>query len=260
MSTAPTTTGDPRQRTPEHTVVRMVNEGPEPFNGVYLGDQYNVPAGEQAFVPFYAMCLWAGHPDAVDISKKERYRTEELQRLQVKYGTHSFNGCWSTEVCKGNPDPRNGQKHPPHRHLPNIIFYAVDTNTPYPTVLADPEGNQATQIAVASSSQDDLANRAMRDLQTQVEQLQRDLAAMHNNAGTPTPPPAPAPSIPPQPGASTIPVNEDGEVVNEDGVDDGDDLPLNGPLDHAIPVSEEEFAESQVRKPRIPPAPGPLKG
>lgn len=243
----------------------MVNEGPEPFTGTYLRQQYHVPPGEQAFVPFYAMCLWAGHPDAVDIDKKRRYRTEELQRLQVKYGTHSFNGCWTTDICDGNPDVKNGKKHPPRRHLPNITFYAVDTNAPYNTVLADPAGSEATQTAMVAS-QDDLSNRAMRDMQKQIEQLQRDLAAMHNNAGTPTPPPAPSPSIPPHPASST-PVNEDGEVIEDD---DDREFP-SGPLDHAVPVTEEEIAanrnprrkkaaDQQATKPRIPPAPGPLSG
>ena len=257
---------DPRQRVPEQTVVRMVNNGPETFHERYIGQDFIVPPGEQAFVPFYAMTLWAGHPDAVDLNKKERYRTDELSRLQVKYGTHSFNGCWTTDICNGNPGPDRAPKHPPRRHLPDISFFAVDTGEEYATVLRDPEGTSTASLT-SQLSQDELSNRAMADMQRQIAELQRLIAAQNNE-----PAPAPHPTNPPTPsgvqgvaagtttGYQPIPINEDGERPDDPEDDWDDNHPVtNGPLDHAIPVDESELAGTGSRKPRIPPAPGPLR-
>lgn len=244
-------TRDPRERTPDYTVVRMVNEGDVPFTGIYVGEKYEADPGEQLFVPFYAMCLWAGHPDAVDIDNKRRHRTHELKRLQVKYGTHSFGGCWTTEVCNGNPGRDGTPRHPPHRHLPAIAFYRVDDGTPYATVLADPEGTSATRVA--ATSQDDLSTRAMADMQREIEKLQRDIAKMGSAQGLPTPPPAPTPIIPPMPGG-------DGRIARREVDEDVDDGGDSGLLPSPVPVSDADIEAARQRKPRIPKAPGPLHG
>lgn len=252
----PPATTDPRSRTPEYTVVRAENQGPEPFTAKYQGDTFHIPPGGQIFVPFYAMCLWAGHPDAIDVDRQRRYRTDELRRLQVRYGTHSFNGCWSTDVCNGNPGPsRDGvkAKHPPHRHLPDLHFFSIDTGEEYNTVLLDPEGRTLTTST--AQTQDTLESRAMRDLQSQIAALQRDLAAVQAGAGQAVPPPAPAPVVPPMPGG-------DGRLVTHDEPVD-ETAPAEGPLPAAVPVDKLPGSDSPSstpgRKPRIPPSPGPLQ-
>ena len=233
--TTPTTDRDPRQRTPDYTTVQMVNEGDTEFVGKYTGQTFRAAPGERIFVPFYAMCLWAGHPDAMDLDRRRRYRTDELSRLQVKYGTHSFNGCWTTELCSGNPGTDNKPKHPPTRHLPDIHFYRVEDNTEYMTVLADPEGKHTNPNVVRDASQDTLESRALRDLQVTVEKLQKELAVVQRGDVIP---PAPEPTIPPVPGSSTPP----------------------SPITAPIPVSEDAINQaSRGKKPKIPPTPGPLQ-
>jgi len=263
LSNTDTITRDPRQRTPDYTTVQMVNSGDVEFVGTYTGQEFRAGPGERIFVPFYAMCLWAGHPDAVDIDRKRRYRTDELKRLQVKYGTHSFNGCWTTELCSGNPGVDGVKKHPPMRHLPDIHFYRVEDGSEYMTVLADPEGRKIGAGVISEVSQDSMESRALKDLQATVERLQKELSVVQSSQGHASIPPAPEPRIPPAPGSSTIPV----ETVDNDKRTEGDrdpdltDLAPNttpGP----IPVDEAAIEAARAKsptKPRIPPSPGPLK-
>lgn len=257
MSITESIARDPRQRTPEYTTVQMVNEGDVEFVGTYTGQQFRAGPGERIFVPFYAMCLWAGHPDAMDLDRKRRYRTDELKRLQVKYGAFSFNGCWTTELCKGNPGVDGVKKHPPTRHLPNIHFFRVEDGSEYMTVLIDPDGKRINPGVVNEASQDTMESRALRDLQNTVERLQKELAVVQGGQGvTTTIPPAPEPRIPPVPGSSTLSTDE---VGNEDTADDHGDPANNG---GPIPVSEDAIEQARSKaptKPRIPPSPGPLK-
>lgn len=259
MSNTDTIQRDPRQRTPDYTTVQMVNTGDVEFVGTYTGQEFRAGPGERIFVPFYAMCLWAGHPDAVDIDRKRRYRTDELKRLQVKYGTHSFNGCWTTELCKGNPGVDMVKKHPPMRHLPDIHFYRVEDGTEYMTVLADPEGRKLGASTIAEASQDTMESRALKDLQSTVERLQRELSVVQSSQGHASIPPAPEPRIPPAPGSSTIPVETgDNDEPEREDPDLTDLAPTSGP----IPVDEQAIEEARSKaatKPRIPPSPGPLK-
>lgn len=265
MSNTDTITRDPRQRTPDYTTVQMVNSGDVEFVGTYTGQEFRAGPGERIFVPFYAMCLWAGHPDAVDLDRKRRYRTDELKRLQVKYGTHSFNGCWTTELCNGNPGVDGKSKHPPMRHLPDIHFYRVEDGTEYMTVLADPEGKKIGAHTIAEVSQGTMESRALADLQSTVERLQRELSVVQSSQGHASIPPAPEPRIPPAPGSSTVPTPSPQPVDNGDRQAESDrdpDLTDLAP-DHApIPVTEDAIAEARSKaatKPRIPPSPGPLK-
>lgn len=165
----------------EQDVVRCHNQGKDTFVGKWAGRRFYIEPGEMKFVPFYAMCLWAGHPNARDISKRERYRTDEWQRLQVRYGTYSFNGCWTFDVCDGNPTPDGSRKkHPPRRHLPDIHFYSIDTDTEYNTVLIDPEG---TKTGHAVAPDETLADDVVRQLREEVANLQHDLAVVQASQG-----------------------------------------------------------------------------
>lgn len=241
MSTAPTSTAPPHERAPDYTVVKLYNHGPEEFVGQYAGDTYRCEPERTIFVPFTAMCIWAGHPDAVDIDRKRRYRTDELKRLQVKYGTYSFSGCWTTDVCTGNPDKDGTKKHPPTRHLPNISFLNVEDDTEFPTVLADPQGKGVSSNVISGVQQDDLASRAVTELRDQVNNLQRELAAVQRSQGIPTPEPAPGGNY----DLSDL-MQQDDEDVDEDAEVEGANIP-----------DSTTGTTSTTRKPRIPPAPGP---
>lgn len=131
-------------------VVRITNQGTEEFRQRYGGKLYRIPPGSTAIVSFEAMCLWLGHPDAIDIDKKRRYRSDELRRLHVKWGVYEHHDR-AAEL------------------FPKLLVEDIDGNRII-TVVDDPEGRHLTP---------DVQTRAERDrLQEQMAAMQRQMAAL----------------------------------------------------------------------------------
>lgn len=142
---------------PETQVVRVRNVGDEDFTALYANVSYTIPAGQETIVPFLAMCLWLGHPDAVDIDAKRKYRLEEFQRLTARYGTYDNLDDWYE--CK-----------------PKLEAYSIDGNR-LVTVVDDYEGNH---LRVESSTAQEKAtmHTAMAAMQEQMAAMQRKMEEM----------------------------------------------------------------------------------
>lgn len=149
---------------PETQVVRVRNVGDEDFTAKYANVPYTVPAGQETIVPFLAMCLWLGHPDAVDIDKKRQYRLEEFQRLTARYGTYDDLQAWEEQK-------------------PKLEAYSIDGNR-LVTVVDDYQGNhlkldtstvqeKATMMSAMAAMQEQMAA-----MQRKLEEVQRQESAM----------------------------------------------------------------------------------
>lgn len=140
---------------PRADIVRLRNEGDTPFSQKYAGQRYTIQPGQEWLVPFMAMCLWLGHPDAVDIDKKRRFRTQEFQRLCVKYGIYEHH-----ELV-------------PER-FPKVTAWDVISNEELITVVKDPDGKHLTPDVQTKMERDNLAAQ-MRQMQDQINILQQQL-------------------------------------------------------------------------------------
>lgn len=131
-------------------VVRITNQGTDEFRQKHGGRLYRIPPGSTAIVSFEAMCLWLGHPDAVDIDKKRRFRSDEFRRLCVKWGVYEHHNL---------ADER----------FPKLLVEDIEGDRII-TVVDDPEGKHLTP---------DVQTRAERDrLQDQMQAMQRQMAAL----------------------------------------------------------------------------------
>lgn len=183
----------------ESTVVRLRNDGETEYRQRYAGVRYRIPPGGETIVPFMAMCLWLGHPDAVDMDKKRRYRTQEFQRLCVKYGVY--------------------EHHDQVENLfPKISAWSLIDNTEYITVVKDPEGGHLTPDVQTKNERERMAQQmaAMQAqitmLQAQMEQSARENASAIAAGDTRTDNPTQRPEL-------QIPVEDDGDEITEDGVE-----------------------------------------
>lgn len=181
-------------------VVRLRNVGAEQWVGKYANQDYRMNPGQEAIVSFAAACLWFGHPDAVDVDDRNRYRTEEHERLRVRYGVYDS----PIEVWDAN--------------TPNIEVHDLDGNRLI-TVVDDPEGKHLNP-AVSSQQEKTLMveqmtrmQQQMKAMQAQMDQAERGDVAIANSgdvdedespfAGlTPSPTPVIGGDIPPPSDAS----------------------------------------------------------
>jgi hypothetical protein len=133
-------------------MVRLVNKSDTDFKDMYNSVTYRVPAGSDGFAPFDAACLWFGDPSSQDLSARDRGRTDEYERLRVRYGVyadeHRFDGA-----------------------LPDIEVYTLDGDR-VTMVREDPTGElgQVANPFTATSNADPLAARmnAMQDQMTRL--------------------------------------------------------------------------------------------
>lgn len=158
----------PMQLGPYDTV-RIRNIGNREWADKWNNQRYRCQPNGEALVPFAGVCLWFGHPSAVDIPNdpKQRYRTEEFQRLCVKYGVYDHHD----EFIPGQvfQDERGKDKNP----LPQIEAFDLEGNK-LVTVLEDPEG---TSLAPFS-----LEEQQNLDLRTQIAHLQRQMQTLLQQA------------------------------------------------------------------------------
>lgn len=134
------------------SVVRLRNDGTGPFTQKYGGVKYTIPAGSEIIVPFMAMCLWLGHPNAVDIDKKRRFRTQEFQRLCVKWGVYEHH-----ELVE--------------EKFPSVSAWDVVDGHEYITVVKDPDGKHLTPDVQTKFERENLMDQ-MRQMSAQLAALQ----------------------------------------------------------------------------------------
>lgn len=152
-----------------YDTVRIRNVGTLPWSDKWNNQLYRCQPNGEALVPFAGVCLWFGHPSAIDVPNdpKQRYRTEEFQRLCVKYGVYDRH----EEFVPGQVfvDDRGKDKNP----IPQIEVYDLEGER-LTTVLEDPDGT-----SMAPFSQ---AEQETLDLRVQIAQLQRQMQTLVQQA------------------------------------------------------------------------------
>lgn len=149
-------------------VVRLRNIGSEPWTGKYANQDYRIAAGSEAIVSFAAACLWFGHPDAIDVDDRNRYRTDELDRLRVRYGVY------------------DGTKEQWDEATPNIEVHDLDGNRLI-TIIDDPDGahlspaQSSVQEKVAMQEQMARMAQQMKAMQAQIDLKDREHVAVANS-------------------------------------------------------------------------------
>lgn len=130
-----------------------IAEGGKPFSQKYNRRRFNITPGQDMIIPFEAMCIWFGHPEAVDhpTDKRRRARTQELNRLRVKYGIYE------------NHEKDNDQ-------FPTVKCYDLTTGDEIITVVRDPYGKHLTP-----DTQTILEREGM---QSQLDALTKQLAVL----------------------------------------------------------------------------------
>lgn len=148
-------------------VVRLRNVGATDFKAQYANIPYTVRPGQETVVQFAAACLWLGHPDAVDVDEKRRYRTDEYLRLMMRYG-----------VYDGSPLPWETAK-------PSVECFTLDGDR-LVTVVDDPEGKHlspaTSSLAERERMLDQMARmqQQMTAMQAQVDAKAREDASVAN--------------------------------------------------------------------------------
>lgn len=191
------------------SVVRLRNDGDTAFTQKYGGIKYTIPPGSELIVPFMAMCLWLGHPNAVDLDKKRRFRTQEFQRLCVKWGVYEHH-----ELV--------GEK------FPKVSAWdVVNPGNEFITVVKDPDGKHLTPDVQTKFERENLMEQ-MRQMQAQLAALQAqvnqndaqtaaDIAAGDTRADAPTHRPEVQVTAPPTTGPLPDPDSDDTPPVDETG-------------------------------------------
>ncbi len=131
--------------------VKVTNLSEKEFRDMFANQGYAIPSGRSAIVPYEAVMLWCGDPEAVNRDEHHRDRDDEFHRLQVRYGAL-------------NPgEDLMGQ------NAPKLKVESLD-DTEVVTVLEDPEGRGITPAVITQSSSD--------YLQAQIESQQKELEAL----------------------------------------------------------------------------------
>lgn len=193
---------------PETAVVRLRNDGPVPFSDGYAGRRYEVEPGGERIVPFFAMCLWMGHPEAKDEPGDDRemkWRLKEFERLRTKYGVYENDSLWELLAPISTPPPPIDEVHIPDV-LANARFPEVRPQLSawdlfgkrYVTVIDDPVGSHLTPDVQSVMEKDAMAAHIAR-MQQQIEQMQGQMAV---EAGA-----DPTVTLPPEHGQASEPLH-----------------------------------------------------
>lgn len=151
---------------PQHgvnDVCRILNLMDREWTGMYNSQSYKMPPGGETIAPYIAVCNWFGHPDAVDVGPRERYRTDEYARLRVFYGVYDDEDRWDELT-------------------PKVEVYDLEGNRII-TVIDDPSGAHLSPTQTTVLERDNLTrqlaqmDRQMRAMQAQLDQQNRAMAA-----------------------------------------------------------------------------------
>lgn len=154
---------------PALQIVRLKNTGTRPWADKYNNRKYTMEPGEEIVVPFLAMCLWFGHPDAIDhpTDKQRQFRFDEWRRLQVRYGSYDNVGEEPIVTKSGSIPPWKDQ-------VPSIEVLTM-AGEKIITVVDDPEGRHL-QPAQQNVSQVELMQSAIERMQEQMREMESRLA------------------------------------------------------------------------------------
>lgn len=152
--------------------VTLLNRDPDKiFQAKHVRDgrPFRVKPGGTQVIPWDTACFIAGDPFVRDISPREPWRTQQLQRLKVYYGVSMIGDDTVAE------------------HFPDIEILGED-NEPIPMILHDPLGERIPSREAADPTQDALLARIARMEKDQA--YLRELLAQRN--GDELPPQSPA--------------------------------------------------------------------
>lgn len=135
-------------------VVRIRNLMDREWSAMYNSQTYRMGPGGETIAPYIAVCNWFGHPEAVDMGPRERYRTDEYARLRVFYGVYDDEDKWDELT-------------------PKVEVYDLDGNR-ITTVIDDPSGSALTP-AQSTVAERDLLVRQMAQMQKQMAAMQTQL-------------------------------------------------------------------------------------
>lgn len=135
-----------------YQMVRLVNKGDKDFTDGFASQTYTIKAHSEGFVPFDAACLWFGHPDAYDVSPRQRARTDMYRRLRQRYG------AFDTVEKKGNDDVPVSGDEMWERNRPRVEVYSLEGDQII-TVIDDPEGTNVTAADQTQAEQAGLLGR-----------------------------------------------------------------------------------------------------
>lgn len=166
--------------------VRVKNVGEKDVVMRYNSIPYIVRAGDEATVPFEAMCVWLGDPRAGETSRVDNNggdtrfipaRRDEIVRLRQLYGMYAGGG--SHELVHGEFTDRDGDGKEVAVHIdyPRMEAWMSDGQRLY-TVLEDPEGLEGAVpdplIAKHQSNTDEVIQRLEREVQMLKDQRVRE--------------------------------------------------------------------------------------
>lgn len=136
-------------------MMRVVNVGDKDFTDSWDGNKFSIPAGSEKFIPFDAIEVWLGHPDAMDTSENNRVRLAEYTRLRVRYGAYEFDDRWE-------------------ENKPHLEVYTLDGER-ITTVIDDPEGE-----GINPNTQTQLENRLLSE---QLHRMEEQMKVLKNQLG-----------------------------------------------------------------------------
>lgn len=135
-------------------LLRVKNVGDETFTDSCNSVPYYLEPGDEQVVPYDAVVLWCGHPDADNSDPRNRVRVVEWGRLRVRYGVY---------------EDADFARHIPHLEVSTLNGDRIHT------VLDDPDGDNLTPAgttrAQAITTEDQLSQ-----LQAQVDALRQLLS------------------------------------------------------------------------------------
>jgi hypothetical protein len=144
-------------------IIRLLNRDThKTFVGKFASNTYKIPPQSEILVPYEAIVLWMGNPEARNIDHRRKDRVDEWMRLRVKYGAYENDPVWE-------------------QNKPNIEAYDAATNQRVWTVLDDPNGDHLASAAdVGTGLSQQQMQDAMRAMQQQVEQMRVMMEQQHN--------------------------------------------------------------------------------
>jgi hypothetical protein len=206
--------------------IRLRNVGPTLWSDMFNGVTYQCPPGGETIVSFEAVCLWLGHPDAVDLGPGKTYRTDELHRLRIKYGVLDVlveDPLSGHNVKTMEPCCPLSQDTQWDRNKPKLEAFTINGER-IVTVVDDPDGRELTPAATSMAEQEGLQVQ-LKAMQKQMEQMQAQLAnatradAAEANSGAIPDDDAPIQTAPPftdpQSAPITVPGPADPDVTED---------------------------------------------
>lgn len=131
-------------------IVRVKNTGNETWTDKFNNQRFVADPGREVIVPFAALCLWLGNPDARDKPSGQAQRRHEYNRLLIRYG---------------------GSENVAHAKFPTLEAFDFDGNKII-TVLDDPDG-KGVHEASSTLEEKELLQAKIDEMSRQMTQMQQ---------------------------------------------------------------------------------------